>query len=328
MPLSTKRVLSSSCAHAARATTAATAAASLTRRSTRRRGAQVLDLRSRGLRIRGVGSRHAWATLVLATLLAAGCGRAEEPSSADGDLGFVPATYRDGERVVLPLTFPDGTSAELVYPPELAIAELGVYPYSSGRLGDVGRDFLIRSGELAQVLSELDGEGLPDRLAQYEGADGQAVGFWDLQADETAHYLGFQFGRWSVLVYDYAGGEAAMTDAERASWAASFSGRETDDGFLVLEGSGPLRLARAGEHARPELDFSEFDPERGLGLYPGECAPHADQNRLVNGRAVEWQGGFADWCLSDSMRIHASGSREFVGALIRGLEVRHVDLAG
>ena len=118
-----------------------------------------------------------------------------------------------------------------------------------------------------------------------------------------------------------------MTDAERGSWAANFIGRETPDGFLLLEASGPLRLARAGEGAGPQLTFSAANPARSLGLHPGECSPHRDQTRVVDGKLVEWCHGFADWCLSDSMRIHATGGDEFIGALIRELAVRNVIIA-
>jgi hypothetical protein len=44
-----------------------------------------------------------------------------------------PVRVEDG-RVVLPLTFPDGTTAALAYPRDLAIAELGVLVGGSGRL--------------------------------------------------------------------------------------------------------------------------------------------------------------------------------------------------
>jgi hypothetical protein len=292
--------------------------------------------------------------VTLALLIAStGCGgRADEPlaevdenaaaetratRSGDGDLEFVPATYREGDDVVLPVTFPDGTSAELVYPPELAIAELGLVPYTSGRLHGksptpersdfVGRDFVIRHGDLARVLAEFSGQRPPAVLARYVGANGQTVGLWDVDVNDTAHYLGFQFGDWAVLVYDYVAGGAAMTDAERASWAANFSGRETDDGFLLLDGSGPLRLARIGEHAGPELTLSAGDPNRALILFPGACRPHRDQTMLVDEKLVSWNGGFANWCLSDSMRIHAEGTRDFIGALIRGLDVRNVTIS-
>jgi hypothetical protein len=288
--------------------------------------------------------------VVLGLLILVGCGagadeqrasseaaEAQRKGGKKSDLSFVPVTYRDEDRVVLPVTFPDGTSAELVYPPELEIAALGVSPYSSGRLrgksptpdrGDsVARDFVIRYGDLDEVL-EVRNEGTPpELLVAYEGADGQAVGLWHFGSNDTAHYLGFQFGHWAVLVYDYVAA-GAMTDAERASWSANFSGRETDDGFLLLAGSGPLRLAAAGEHAGPELTFSAPEPMRALLLFPGECRPHRDQAMLVDGKLVSWgRGGFASWCLSDTMRIHAEGSREFIGERIRGLEVRKVLLA-
>lgn len=118
-----------------------------------------------------------------------------------------------------------------------------------------------------------------------------------------------------------------MTEAERASWAATFSGRETDEGFLLLEGSGPLRLARAGEHAGPQLTFSSGEPARALLLVPGSCRSHSDQTLRIAGKHVQWNGRFASWCLSDSMNVHAEGSRDFIDALIRGLEVTNVDLA-
>lgn len=82
-----------------------------------------------------------------------------------------------------------------------------------------------------------------------------------------------------------------------------------------------------GEHAGPELTFAAGEPNRALILFPGECRPHSDQTRLVDGKLVSWNGGFANWCLDDSMRVHAEGSREFVGALIRELEVRNVTIA-
>ena len=270
--------------------------------------------------------RLVWSVgVVLLACAALGCS-----SAGDERIDLRPATRSDGDKVVLPLTFPDGTTVELVHPRALDLAALGVFPYGSGRLqgespiagrGDVvGRDFWIRHGDVEDLL-ELRNRGRPPKLlAEYEGVGDATVGFWDLDADGTRK-LGFQFGRWAVLVYDYVGA-GAMTDAERASWAANFSGRETADGFLVLEASGPLRLARAGEHAGPQLTFSAVDPRRELTLYPGPCRPHRDQSQVVAGRRVNWSGAYADWCLSESMRIHAGGSRAFVGALIRDLVVR------
>lgn len=257
------------------------------------------------------------------------------PRADPADPDLFPPTRAEGGEVVLPLTFPDGTTAELAYPPKLALAELGVFPYSSGTLrgqsptperGDVvARDFWIRRGDVDHVLRLRNDGERPKLLAEYGAAEGGTVGFWDLGADETRQ-LAYQLGGWSVLVYDYEGA-AAMTDAERALWAASLTGREMPGGFLILEAREPLRLAAAGAHAGPQLTFSESTPRRELTLFPGACSAHEDQDRVVAGKRVQRSGGFADWCLSESLRIHAGGSRNFLGALIRELEVRDVSFA-
>jgi hypothetical protein len=258
-----------------------------------------------------------------------------------GHLHFAPKTHREGEWVVLPLVFHDETTAELIYSPELDVAGLGATPYGSGRLsgespsaerGDVvGRDFRIFYGEVENVLATLNGGCLPPLLAEYEGPEGKPVGFWDFPSNDEADYLAFQFGRWTVLVYDYASDGpmpgAAMTDAERALWARSFSGRETEDGFLLLEGKHPLTLQRPGSAYGPSLAFGSVEPPRSLTLYPGRCVPHQDQDEVVHGKRVQWSRGFADWCLSDSMRIHATGTGAFIDALIHHVEVRNVLLA-
>jgi hypothetical protein len=75
-------------------------------------------------------------------LAIAGCGGPREAPAAP----FIPPTHRDGDRVVMPLTFPDGTRVTIAYPPQLAIAELSVRPYGSATLGRIGRDFLILHG--------------------------------------------------------------------------------------------------------------------------------------------------------------------------------------
>jgi hypothetical protein len=299
--------------------------------------------------------------LVAAVLLVAGCGGSVDTSDRRGGAGtaaveesdpqdrragdarswrFVPAARPEGDSVVLPVTFTDGTRAELVYPRKLEIAALGLAPYGSatlrgespvpGRSDDVGRDFLILHGEVHDYLARSGLPKPPSPIARYEAADGQTVGFWNLPPPEP-NSLGFQFGRWAVLVYDYpADGEsggAAMTDAERAAWAASFSGRETADGFLLLRGSGPLRLARAGETAGPQLSFGSVGGPLWFALYPGPCKPHRDQTQLVHGRLVSRTPGFARWCLSDTMRIHARGRGPVIDGLIRGLAVRDLTLA-
>jgi hypothetical protein len=233
--------------------------------------------------------------LALLALALLGCGEMsaarETPAANQAEARFVPATHRDGERTVLPLTFPDGTRATITYPHELGIAELGVRPYGSAalrrdspdpeRAGTVGRDFLIL----------YDGGG----------------------ETHVPNALRFEFGRWTVEVYDYvAGTSAAMTRDERRSFRASLHGRVTADGFLVLKASPPLRLAEAGEHAAPALEFGMSRRAPWLLLFLQPCGPKAESTSR----------GFASWCLSDSVIAHAYGRRRFTAAAIAGIELR------
>jgi hypothetical protein len=265
---------------------------------------------------------------ICVVLLGLGAGA---PGAAGDERRFVPATRSEGDRVVLPVEFTDGTRAELVYPRRLRLAELGVVPYSSGtlqgespapgRADQVGRDFSIRYGDVD------DFTGAWQQLGNYTGADGRQVGFWDSGPGESSNYLGFQFGSWAVFVYDYPpefdGGAASMTDAERASWARSFWGRETAAGFLRLDGVGPLRLAVAGEHAGPQLAFGGMAGP--LTLTSGRCRRTFDHDRRMHGRWVSWDRRYASWCASRSMRADARGSRRFMRAVIRSLVVHPSD---
>jgi hypothetical protein len=292
--------------------------------------------------------------VTICVLTSAGCGGGQEepssspssapkpqqeaPASLEPPTPFVPSARREAGQDILPLAFPDGTTAELVYPWRLGLAPFGATPYSSGTLHGrsefegrsdfVGRDFLIRHDNVDDLLRRLNGGVPPVQLAEYAGAAGSSVGLWDIEADDDANYLGFQFGSWAVLVYDYAAGGssagAQMTDAERADWAQNFTGSETANGFLLLAGSGPLRLARAGDHAGPQLLFTADRPSKSFALYPGPCRPHRDQDRVVAGMGVQWSRGFADWCASEEMRVHAYGGTRFIETLLRDLEVRNV----
>ena len=229
---------------------------------------------------------------MLLALALVGCAETQAPDDEPGADGrFVPAAHREGERVVLPLTFPDGTRAAITYPPELEIAELGLRPYGSATLlGDsphperadtVGRDFLIR----------------------YDAGGGTI----------QPNAFRVELGRWTVEVYDYdPGNSAAMTADERRSFRENLHGRATDDGFLLLDATPPLTLAEAGEHAGPALEFGMSEKSPWLLLFLQPCGPKAESTSR----------GFASWCLSDSVVAHAYGGRRFIAAAIEGIRLR------
>ena len=233
---------------------------------------------------------------------------------------FVPPTHADGARTVLPLTFPDGTRAALTYPHRLGLAELGVVPYGSAALGPDSRDFLVAHAGRHAFATALNGGAPPRRRATFRGADGTRVPFYDLA--RGPHYLAFQFGGWAVLVWDRPGGGASLTRAGRARWARHLTGRETAAGFLRLRGTARLRLARRNEHAGPRLELGGLDA-RWISLALERCRP-PDDARIVGGRRVSWQpgSGFASWCLSRSVSIHARGRARQLRAAIRGIALR------
>jgi hypothetical protein len=278
-------------------------------------------------------------------LVAAGCaadleGTGTQPASpteaaspsTDRQKGFVPRTYREGDSVVMPVTFPDGTTAELVYPPKLDLSGMRVQPYSSGYGPGFGRDFLVYDEPIGEVIGRYEGA---EQLAEYDDGHGGSVGFWRLPPDGL--YLAFPFGSWTVLVYDYAEAEAQMSDQDRALWATNFHGQDAEDGFLLLEADPPLTLAEAGEHAGPELEFwSRAGDLKGILLFPGECTPYHegeggfDDIEMVNGLAVSRDDEFANWCVPDaSMTVHVyqRPGDTFIDDVLHGLEVRKVHLA-
>src|SRR5918995_2325417 len=146
---------------------------------------------------------------------------------------FTPPTRRAGDTAVLPVVFPDGSTAELRAPPQLDLASLGVWPRTSGVLGRdaaTGRDLLIVYG---------NAEGLTAGkapVACYQGAGRSQVELVHSQDPDVRFWLLFRFGAWTVALWDGNAGRL-MGHQDRAVWARSLVGREAEGGWLVLRGS-------------------------------------------------------------------------------------------
>jgi hypothetical protein len=275
--------------------------------------------------------RQAVALMSSALVIAAGCGGLQGERVGSSPLprasstsppvvvpgGFLPATYAEADAIVMPVTFPDGTTAELVYGPELDLSSLRVQPYSSGYGPGFARDFLVYDEPLGEVIGSYE---YAELLSEYEDGHGGTVGFWRLPPDGL--YLAFQFGSWTVLVYDYAEQEAQMSDEDRALWATNFHGQDAEDGFLLLEAEPPLTLAG------PELGFwSRAGDFRAVHLFAGECTPYGDE--MVNGLALDREtDDFAAWCIPHApMEVHVTQEPgdTFIDDALAGLEVRNVN---
>jgi hypothetical protein len=231
---------------------------------------------------------------------------------------FIPPTRTEAGNVVMPVTFIDGTTAEIVYPRDLDLAGRGVDPYGSGQLevppseSCCQRDFAFAYGEPFPLAAS----GAPLRV--FPSADGRPVRLLRGHPVAGVDYLVFEIGAWRLGVWD-----GQMSDEQRALWSANLRGRVSTDGFPVLSATVPLRLTPLGESFGPSLEFGRAE-ENGLQFSPTRTCPDVEpqldvlpdgQSTLVLCR-TEW-----------SMSVNAVGDRAFVQGVIDGLKVRNVRLA-
>jgi hypothetical protein len=226
--------------------------------------------------------------------------------------------------VVLPAVFPDGSTAELRAPPQLDLAGLGVWARTSGVLGEdaaTGRELLVVYG---------NAEGLTAGrapVACYQGADRRQVELRQSQDPEVRFWLLFRFGAWTVAIWDGNAGRL-MGHQDRAVWARSLVGRETQGGWLVLGGRRPLRLG-AEHDGDVQLQLGDLSP-RAVLLWPVRCQPRRGADAtLIGGHAVDLEvgsGWFASYCLPEApMAVHVYDSDGAFGrAVIQGLQVQRV----
>lgn len=158
----------------------------------------------------------------------------------------------------MPVTFLDGTSAELVYEPELALEDALVVPGWAGGTspGEVSRDFLIRYGKLTDLAGFLTG------LVSTEQVRSDAI-VCVYGVAGLADYLMFQFEDWVVGIHS----ADAMSPDDRATWARDLSLQTAPDGFPVLRRFGSVHFS---EERGPGLGFQKGGP--GIQVILDGCA--------------------------------------------------------
>lgn len=288
---------------------------------------------------------------VLAGLVATGCGtirpneRAEaastspsaSPSTAKSTkepeeyVGFHPQSRPEGDNIVMPLTFVDGTSGEAVAPSDLGIQTMSAAIYTAAGLGGVDRtiDFLYRDG------STFMHEG---PLETYKGVNGSPVELWK----PVPHVWGrcpnliFRFGAWFVGVRNC---QDKLSDAERKIWARLLTGEVTNGGFLVLSAAAPLQLQETGGHEGSELILRE-GRANWIEMAPGKCDPKqlpddGDIRTMADGTRVSFSrvgtdtnNWFAQWCEEGLVEVQVSQAFEdFALAAADDFRLRDIVLA-
>ncbi|MGH2449676.1 MAG: Kelch repeat-containing protein [Candidatus Limnocylindria bacterium] len=192
-----------------------------------------------------------------------------------GPLGptvFVPRTERRGERDVVPLAFPDGTSVVLSYPLELDLAGMTVQPEVS---------YLYRK----------------DRPSRFP------ITFVYGPAEPAPEQIALRFGSWTAL--------AELRDRREAETIArSLHGRETPEGFPVIEALPPIALSdESGEGDGPRLTIG-VRKEHWIELEPEEC-----------NYPPELGSTYGSLCLGGRITVGIYGDRDFVEAVLVGLRL-------
>lgn len=238
--------------------------------------------------------------------------------------GFASPSYPEGDRTIVPVTFPDGTTAELVFDPEVDPAALGItgshvradWEGSPENAGGCGWEFVVSYGDPRGSLYQ--GE---EPVSEYEGSSNR-VELWR-GVNNSRFALVYRADPWTVTLpcsEPIEGNTAAHEE-----WARSLILETTPVGFLLIESTPPLRLGLLAGYERPGLIFGT---DEGFQLRPGPCNPPTAQGvEVVEGVRVARFPGGASWCIQQaSMAVTAYGESALVDELVRGLDVRHTRL--
>jgi hypothetical protein len=237
-----------------------------------------------------------------------------DPSAAGAQPDpFVPATQRGDGEVRMPVIFPDGSRATLVYPFALDLAALGVQPdvsyiwredppprYPIVFLHDPNASIRIYVGG-EEPLAIVDGREIWAMSDDWESLRNQLQGVW----------VRLRLDSWTVLV-------ASTTVEDAVAVADYLHVAETRTGYPVVEAVGPVALATGfGEAEGPELAIGDATPEPDrvsqldavIFLSPDGCNGGSDVS-----------GTYASLCLADG-NLFASiyGDPEFVHSVFDGL---------
>ncbi len=250
-------------------------------------------------------------------MLAGSCGAGEEGGNLAASSG---PSLNDSAPIVMPVTFPDGSSANVAYSEDLPLGRFVITAWTSGRLpGCCARIVRIRRAEDGVTRQEFGVSGQP--VSTFEGADGGEVNLWRAPPGSATRYnLVFLFGVWMAAVASDNGGEQ-MNDAQLATWARSLHGRVARAGFVVLYGEDPLDLAAVGDREGPQMTFDHGLPRqpRFISLSP------ADTNGTPSKQEVSH--GFLSWdAPGDRMHFQAQGDEVFLQDLPKRLRVTNVKL--
>ena len=235
-----------------------------------------------------------------------------EPPSTAVEYGLPLQPSSEGSNEVVPIVFPDGTTAELVYPAELSSDALTV-PFdelrarpdpAGGPPGNMIRPQIVYGG----VPEQYGIEGIVDC---HQGPDGEPVPVW---SSKDGDLIVRRFGKWHVVVFNRR--------SNLEAWARHLEGEVLDGGWLVLRGGSELPIGPENDPGDAPLLL--YARDRIINLWPLDCAKR-HKNEEPELSKVGRQS-FVSYCLEDvQIEVHVQGPQEFVEAIFNGLQVRNVN---
>jgi hypothetical protein len=233
---------------------------------------------------------------------------------------FVPATETVGDTTRMPVVFPDGSSATLVYPADLRLAELGIQPdISYAFRGRYQGPIVFIHDPDASVARYMD----PDEGSMLINSSEGGLEVFSARGSTDGQLIRSELPSWTVLVpFEDPKGGASRTATKAVQIAAVLGLRETPAGFPIVEVSGAAELAEGfGEAGGAQLAIGDASPvpdiisqlDATIFLSPDGCSPVTD---------TDFPGGYGASCLGDG-QVFASiyGDRGFVRNVIEGLRV-------
>jgi hypothetical protein len=232
---------------------------------------------------------------------------------------FIPAgAERDGDRILLPVVFPDGSRATLVYPISLDIASLGVQ-------SDISYTFLDDPAPRYPVVFLHDpGASIEEYVEGTEPAgfiagSSPGVEVWEMSGRWQkhrqllqGHWVRLRLPSWTVLV--------ALGDADDAEEVFVSLEIQEIEGFPVVGAIGRVALADGfGESEGAQLSFGDAAAEPDvvsqldatIFLSPDGCNGGTDVN-----------GTYGSACLANgSVFASIYGDRDFVASVVDGLQI-------